>query len=117
MRIIYEAFDGKTFDKQWECENYEYMLFHPHLLTICFYDKNDKLCYITKELIEDVDSKIDLIYHNTEKVEIHTKEEFQDFIELSKDCGWCEFYDYITSPGLWIRHEDEYMNPIWEKVE
>ena len=39
---------------------------------------------------------------------------FEAFLALSKDCGWCEFYEQIDSPGKWVRTEDS-NGGIWTK--
>lgn len=110
MQIKYEAKDGKIFDNQFDCEEYELKLDHPFVKNIIFYNENNHPFYIKFDNILD-----DLPYQNCFKLTIHNENEFQDFIFLSKYCGWCEFYDYINSPGTWIRYEDKARNGCWKK--
>lgn len=113
MRVIYEALDGKQFDNEWECYNYEFILKHKEMFNIEFFDEKDNLYKITET---DDPCIVDKIYQYTEKVKIHNERELSDLMALSEDYGWCEFEDYITSPGFWIRRTDELGNPNWEKI-
>lgn len=112
MKIIYEAFDGKQFDDEWDCYDYEFIQTHQDLFNIVFYNKERKPYHYTS-------ANDDSIYGNCWAILIHNEDEFNALNDLAKDTGWCEFNKdegYITSPGLWYREEDELMNPIWKKV-
>ena len=112
MKIIYQAFDGKNFDDEEKCEVYEFKKLHPNLFTIDFYDEENKLFHLS----EDKDNLWnDTVYYMAEKVEIHNTAELSDFLLLSKECGWCEFYEQINDVGLWARTEDEMNNGKWIK--
>ena len=41
MRTVYIADDGKEFDDEWECKDYEWKLNHHHLNDVRFYDKDE----------------------------------------------------------------------------
>ena len=112
MKIIYQAFDGKNFENEEDCEIYEFKKLHPNLFTIDFYDAENKLFHLSKNkdnLWNDV------TYYTAEKVKIHNAAELSDFLLLSKECGWCDFYEQINEIGFWERIEDEIRNPIWVK--
>jgi len=112
MKIIYQAFDGKNFDNEENCEIYEFKKIHPSLFTINFYDEENKLFRISSEKDDFLNDKI---YYTAEKVEIHNTAELSDFLLWSKDCGWCEFEEQINDIGFWERTTDEVGNGIWVK--
>lgn len=96
MRIIYEAYDGKQFEDEDECLNYEYGFKHPNLFCIKFYNVNEEQIFLNKDNVFD-----DNIYFNCEKIEI-PENAFLDFEDLYACCGWCEF-EQIAAPGKWKR--------------
>lgn len=49
MKVIYKADDGKEFDSYRECDKYEYLLNHPQLKTIEFYDEHEGQIFIDKK--------------------------------------------------------------------
>ena len=108
---IYEACDGAQFNREEDCQIYEIIISHPHLFTICFYTANGEPYYIHR----DSTVVADYIYNNSEKVEIHSQEELEDLLWLSKFCGWAEFQKFFTSPGTWIRKEKSFNDFIWTK--
>lgn len=112
MKIIYQAFDEKSFENEEDCEVYEFKKLHPNLFTIDFYDAENKLFHLSK----DRDNLWnDITYYTAEKVEIHNTAELSDFLLLSKETGWCEFEEQINEVGFWERTEDEVGNGIWVK--
>lgn len=110
MRIIYEAYDGRKFNNEDDCEIYESALRHPHLFSLTFYNKNGDSYGIPHHNIF-----ADYIYNECEKIDIHTKEEFNDLKWLREATGWSEWED-ITDFGVWIRKDLEFGNIKWEKV-
>ncbi len=110
MKVLYKAFDGKIFTNPGECEDYEFVKLHPSLFNIIFYNNDNK-----KYNIKQNDLLNDSVYYEAEKVEIHNNEELSDFLLYSKDNGWCEFEEQITSKGTWERSEDEVGNGVWMK--
>ena len=114
MTTLYKAFDGTIFENEWECETYENKLIHFHLKDISFYTIDNHEYFIEDDFSDD-------IYNNCYKVIIHNSDEFNDFIWLAEYCGWCEFYEQITGPGTWVRHEfsDYYrrFEGYWKKVK
>lgn len=111
MRIIYEANDGKQFDTSNECEEYEAILAHPSVLNVDFYDINNTQYKIDKDYFFD-----DGVYQRSEKITIHNKQELDDFMWITYECGWFE-YDEIVSEGTWVRFVDESGMPYWKKIE
>ena len=109
MKIFYQAEDGKIFDNEDECLEYEYKLKFPEIFNICFYDKDGLLYHINEDNIFNDD-----YYFKAEKVNIYNKTDLIVFQKLARECGWCEFTDYITSPGTWIRKEDNRLCVAWE---
>lgn len=107
MIILYKAFDGKIFENEYDCLNYENKQFHPYLKNIECYTINN-----VKYSIDNIND--DDVYFKAEKVIIHNDNEFNDFIWLAKYNGWCEFYELITKPGIWTRHEDKMHNGYWK---
>lgn len=114
MTILYKAFDGMIFEDEYECEDYENKICHPLLEDIEFFDENNLSYFIN---LNNNDPFSDNIYNNCWKVIIHNSCEFNDFIWLAKYCGWCEFYEQITGPGIWERNEDDFHNGYWKKLE
>ena len=98
MKIIYfyEAFDGKLFDDENNCEIYETRHLHPNLSDIIFFNKEGKSYFINYNCPFN-----DNIYYDCEHIYIPT-DAFDDFKWLVKTCGWCEF-EQITAPGKWKR--------------
>ena len=112
MDIIYRAFDGKDFNNEEECLNYENSIIHPNLFTIHFFNKDTKEdYYINKDDIYD-----DQVYYKADKIIIHNKDEYEDFAWLAKECGWIEFDD-INTFGLWERkcHNGILSDGFWIK--
>lgn len=109
MQILYKAIDGKIFDNEDECLLYENKNNYSDLKNIEFYSEDGTKCYID---LNDIYN--DNIYQFAEKVIIHNQNEFKCFIWLAEECGWCEFYDQITSPGTWVRLK-EGLQGIWTK--
>lgn len=111
MKIIYVSDDGKQFDNEDDCYIYESILAHPNLKNVCFYDidGNEYHADISLDTYDD-----DSIYQKGEKVVIHNEEELKDFLWISHDAGWCEFYAFINAVGTWVRkEEDNRGNGLW----
>ena len=107
MRTIYlyEAFDGKRFDNEDECMNYEAVNFHPNVFKIIFIDKDNNIYPIDKNDIFN-----DNIYQKCEEIYIPNEESLKDLLWLAEECGWEEFYDF-SKPGHWKRSED--LKTLW----
>ena len=111
MNILYEADDGTIFDNEYDCLFYEEKKDHLNLEGILIYTKNNVI------LGFDLDDLLnEKYYYQSEKVILHNEKEFKDFIWLAEYCGWCEWYDFITSPGIWVRYEEN-GNGCWKKVD
>ena len=104
MRIIYIADDGAEFDNKKACEEYERKQQEKYnrLKNILFLDKDNNIYHIIS-----ISCSNDEIYNMTEALVIYKDEDYKQFIEYSKENGWCEFYEDITGPGLWKRESSE----------
>ena len=92
MRVVYIADDGKEFDDEFECEEYEWILKHPHLKEIKCYDKIGK----PLENIVSEDT-----YNRCERIVVPTEECVAELSELADYAGFCDYSD-ITEPGIWL---------------
>ena len=114
MKVLYIADDGKQFDSDMECEEYEEKLKHPNMYGIIFSDEDNNEFSVSKE-----DPFNDDTYNKACKVVIHSEEELEDLKFLEEYCGWCEF-GQITEPGTWVRFPLDSTAPwrggMWMKV-
>lgn len=109
MKIWYEAKDGTFFDNEDDCYSYEQKFEHTHLNTIIFFDEKGKEYTVGEDIFDDD------VYQLANRVIIHNAEELSDFIWLSEECGWTEFFQ-ITDVGEWIREEENW-NGYWERIK
>ena len=96
MKVIYIADDGKEFDNEWDCMDYEWKLNHTHLNDIVFYDKDHN--ELKEIFLHD-------IYTITEKVVVPNKEALEDLHEFAEYTGFCCYYS-IEDVGVWYFDED-----------
>jgi hypothetical protein len=82
MKIIYQADDGKIFENEYECLEYEDGLKFPKLFSIVFFDAAGKSYFINKNHIYDDD-----VYQKAEKVYIHSTAELLAFHWLAEALG------------------------------
>ncbi len=100
MKIIYQAEDGTTFDNEFDCLAYEETKTYNFIYSIDFFDSfGDKYSIVKENLFNDN------WYYSCEKIHIHNQDELSELLRLSRDCGWCEFYEQIDSVGVWERKE------------
>ena len=93
MRTVYIADDGKEFDDECECQDYE---FASSLNAIEIYDEDgNKL----KDLLSDD------TYYEARKIIINTEKELSD-LRLVADYTGFYGYERVTSAGVWIYDED-----------
>lgn len=114
MKIWYVAIDGTLFDNEDECASYEAEFNHSNLKNINFYSKIKDKYYpysLNLKCIYD-----DGLYQDCDKIIIHNTNELADLLWLAEECGWCEFNEQISSPGTWIRHEED-GNGYWTLVK
>ncbi len=97
MRTLYIADDGKQFEDEYECRNYEFCISHPHLKTIELYDRHGK------KLTDPLD---DETYFNFTKIIIHSEEELTDLYDAADYTGFTGYYD-IKSSGTWVFDQDK----------
>lgn len=110
MKTLYIADDGKQFEDEYECRNYEFCISHPHLKTIELYDIHGK------KLTDPLD---DETYFNFTKIIIHSEEELTDLYEAADYAGFSGYYD-IKDVGTWIFDKDKekfvkYVNPTFNQ--
>ena len=113
MKILYQADDGKLFEDEWDCEEYEAKILHPHLKNITFFTIEDCPYFMNDDNIFS-----DYIYYDCWKITVHNIDELNDLIWLVDYCGWCEF-EQVTEPGTWVRYEvDKSLHKgHWKKVK
>ena len=97
MKTVYIADDGKNFEDEYECRNYEFCISHPHLKTIELYDRHGK------KLTNPLD---DETYFNFTKIIVHSEEELIDLYCAADYTGFSGYYD-IKSVGTWIFDQDK----------
>lgn len=97
MKTLYIADDGKKFENEYECCNYEFGISHPHLKTIELYDRHGK------KLTNPLD---DETYFNFTKIIIHSEEELTDLYDAADYTGFTRYYD-IKSSGTWVFDQDK----------
>ena len=96
MKVVYIADDGKEFDDEFDCINYEWKVNHPHLKDIGFYDEeNNKLTDIFSEEV----------YCITETVVIPDEIALKELQEFADYTGFCCYKD-INKCGEWIFNYD-----------
>ena len=92
MRIVYIADDGKEFDDEFDCIDYEWKLNHPSLNDVHLYDKD------SNEL-DDMFSEN--TYGAVMKIIIPSESAVRDLQKLGDYTGYC-CYEWIDEPGEWI---------------
>jgi len=90
MRVVYIADDGKEFNDEWDCRDYEWKLNHPAINDICMYDKDGNK-------MDDVMSED--TYNTVMKIIVPIKEAVAVIQELSRD--FCA-YEYVNDVGTWV---------------
>ena len=97
MKVIYIADDGKFFDDEFECEDYEWKLNHPYLEDIYFFDKDNNR-------LSDIFS--DESYGETERVVVLNEKAVKDLHDFVEYTGFCS-YESINECGDWVFNEKE----------
>ena len=96
MRVVYIADDGKEFDDEWECKDYEWKLNHHHLNDVRLYDKDEMR-------LRDIFSED--TYNNVVKIIVPNNYAATDMKELANYTGYC-YYAHITEAGTWVFEEN-----------
>ena len=91
MKIIYVSDDGKEFDNEFDCKDYEWRLKHP-LSDICFYDKDNNIL---------IDIFSEDTYMITEKVTVFSEGALKDLEEFANYTGFLAYYN-IDECGEWV---------------
>ena len=97
MRILYIADDGKEFDDEFECTDYEWKLNHSHLKDIGFYDKDNN---------ELTDIFTEETYSITERVVVSNETALKELQEFADYTGFCCYEDIIEC-GEWTFNYDK----------
>lgn len=92
MKVIYIADDGKEFDDEYDCKEYEWKLNHPYLKDVLFYDEHN-------EVLGDIMSEN--TYSIADKIIVPNTKSLKDLQELADYCGFC-CYEDIVECGEWI---------------
>ena len=96
MKIIYVVDDGKEFNDEFECRDYEWLLNHQNLQHIrCFDANNNEL----KNIFEYE------TYENTELMIVPTEEAVKDLTDLAAYMGYCDYY-VVSESGTWKYRRD-----------
>ena len=90
MTVIYKANDGKEFNNEIDCINYECKV---KLGNSRFYDYNNN--DITDKVFEEE------TYFKVNKIVVDNDVSAEAIRELGKDFGFCNYSD-IISAGIWI---------------
>lgn len=110
MKTLYIADDGRQFENEYECSNYEFGVSHPHLKTIELYNRHGE------KLSNPLD---DETYFNFTKIIVHSEEELADLHDAADYTGFTGYYD-IKSGGTWVFDQDKeefvnYINPAFNQ--
>ena len=108
MKIIYEAFDGKQFNDEWECETYEFNELILKRTGVKVYDKRG---FLLKNMNLNEEYDTDGKEH---RVIVHNQKDLEDIKKVARFTGL--YYD-IDSTGVWIYVEDskDVFNSGWKK--
>lgn len=92
MKVIYIADDGKEFDDEFDCQDYEWILSHSHIKDVRAYDKDENK-------LEDILSE--KTYEIADKIVVPNENALNDFRELASYTGFCA-YDDVVECGEWV---------------
>lgn len=95
MKTVYIADDGKEFDNEFDCMDYEWKSKHTNLNTVGFYDMNSRI--VDKIFTEEA-------YGATERVIVMTDAALKDLHAFADYTGFCA-YKTITDIGEWVYSE------------
>lgn len=99
MKVIYRADDGKEFDDEFECTDYEWKLKHPHIKDIHLYDGDGN--ELSNIFSEDT-------YSNVEKLVVPDKQAAKELQELGKYTGFT-CYEWIDDAGTWVCDDSKFV--------
>ena len=97
MRIIYIADDGTEFDDEFDCEDYEWKLNHPHLKDVHIFDEYGKEF---RNIFDEAS------YDYSTKIVITNEEALKDFEEFTEYAGFA-CYRSIDKVGEWKFDDNE----------
>lgn len=93
MTVMYVAFDGKQFDDEWDCRDYEWRCAHEKFL--------DKIEFYDADGIRVFDYFSGNAYNSVVEVVVKDKDLIPELLELVDYTGFCNYAD-ITSEGVWV---------------
>lgn len=99
MRVVYIADDGKEFDDKYDCEDYEWKLYHPYLNDVRLYDgEGNELKNIFSQYT----------YETVMKIIVPSEIAAKDLRKLGCYTGWRSYED-ISESGEWIWNDDMFV--------
>lgn len=99
MKVIYRADDGREFEDEFECEDYEWKMKHPRINNIKAYDADgNELSNLFSEVT----------YGNAEKLIIPDEAAAKELRELGKYTGFT-CYEWIDSAGTWVYDDSKFV--------
>ena len=98
MTVIYIAKDGKQFNDEFECINYEWLLDHPSIIKAVFLDKEANK--LGDFFSEDT-------YNNVVTIVVPDTNTLRDFCALARYTGFCAYLD-IDRTGTWVWNNTTY---------
>lgn len=109
MTTIYKAFDGKEFDNEEDCQNYETQEKYGNPLDPCaFYNANGKRIP-TRDVIDDCADTVFIAHLPTAE----TVQVFNDLLAIGEGYNYAP--DDITQPGLYFYEDCLYK--YWHEIE
>lgn len=97
MKIIYIADDGTQFDNEFDCEDYEWKLNHPHLKEVHAFDKDGN--EFKNIFAEDT-------YNYSARIVVESDSAAKELQELADYTGYC-YYEQIEKAGEWYFDEKQ----------
>lgn len=95
MRTVFVAEDGKEFNNVDECMDYEWMLNHPAIDSVNFYDIKGRLIIPSSYFSDN-------LYMCTYKINVPNMNALNALNDLGEYCGFCSFKDDIKGIGTWM---------------
>lgn len=97
--IKYIADDGKVFEDQYECIEYEMLEDNPYINDIKFFDENGNK--LTFKSTDDFDS----FFGNVYKIVIDNDDQVKSLKKLGDFYGWIDALESINEVGTWVYYD------------
>lgn len=108
MTTIYKAFDGKEFNDEKDCRDYEMQKKYTNPLDTCAFYSADGKRMSTRDAIDDYADTVFIAY-------LPTAETVQVFNDLLTSEGYTYAPNDITKPGLYFYEECQ--DKYWHEIE